>query len=119
MKNIYDIALNAAQETREVVLNEMRTNGIWVVNDALQSNHWRTPGECRSTIYTLALANVITSNDMNALLSLVESVAFDDWKEHKFPTVNPYLEEGRANMARLLEEWTNKYKKNVPETETV
>ena len=118
MKTVYDIAIAAAQETRNLVLDEVRTHGIWVVNDALQSNHWRTASECRSTIYTLALANVITSNDMNALLSLVESVQFEDWKEHKVPTVNPSLEEGRANMARILEEWTNKYKK-VPETETV
>ena len=118
MKTVYDIAIAAAQETRNLVLDEVRTHGIWVVNDHLQSAWWRTPGECRSTIYTLALANIITSNDMNALLSLVESVAFEDWKEHKFPTVNPYTEEGQANMARILEEWTNKYMK-VPETETV
>jgi len=60
---------------------------------------------------------VITSTDMNALLSLIESVALENWKEHKFQTLNPFFEEGKYNMTRLLNEWTAK-EKAVPETET-
>ena len=104
MKNIYDIALNAAQETREVVLNEMRNNALWTLNDYLQSAWWRTRGEVRTVVFTLAMTNLITSTDMNAIIRLVESV--DNWDEkNQFPDINPYTEKGQANMARLLEEW--------------
>ena len=106
MKNIYDIALNAAQETREVVLNEMRTNALWTINDYLQGAWWRKKVEVRVAIYTLAIANVITSTDMNALIHLIDGV--ENWEEKKpFPNINPYTEEGQANMTRLLEEWKN------------
>ena len=118
MKTVYDIAIAAAQETKALVLDEVRNNALWVVNDHLQCSWFRTPGECRTVIYTLALANVITSTDMNALLSLVESVPFENWKEHKFQTLNPFFEEGKYNMTRLLNEWTAK-QKAVPEPETV
>ena len=107
MKNIYDIALDAAQETRKIILDEMRTNALWTINDYLQGAWWRTKSEVRTAIYTLAIANVITGNDMNALINLIDSV--ENWEDKDpFPNINPYTEEGQANMTRLLEEWKNR-----------